>query len=97
MSTFIDTNRITLAVEKFEAALADITDEQRQALDANATLDMESWVAFGEYPVRAKEAGLISLSESLTLHAIHTDFRKGATLCQRMVFMHMMVEFRGKC
>lgn len=98
MSTFIDTNRVTVAIERFEAVLAAEANEAQLAkLEEIATLDHESWFAFGEFPVRAHMAGLITLGESLTLHAIHTDFRTTATLAQRMVFMQMMTEFVGKC
>lgn len=97
MSTFTDTNRMTIAIEKFEAVLAPLPADQREALDATATLDFESWFAFGEFPVRMQMAGHIDLSESLVLHTIHTNFRSTATLAERLVFMEMVALYGDKC
>lgn len=97
MSTFIDTNRMTIAIDKFEAVLSQVPADELAQIDAAATLDHESWFVFGEYPVRMQMAGHIDLSEAQTLYAIHTEFRTTATLAQRMVFMEMVALFGGKC
>lgn len=97
MSTFVDTNRMTIAIDKFERVLAQVPADELAAIGAAATLDHESWLVFGNYPARMLAAGHIDASEALVLHAIHTDFRTTATLAQRMVFMEMVALFGGKC
>lgn len=91
-------HRITQAIAKIDARLADLPPENVQRLDTNARLDFDEWFACGEIPSRALMAGVLTADEAQKLHAIHTghsvDAYNAQPIAERVVFLQTIGELK---
>jgi hypothetical protein len=85
-------NKITEAIRRMDAKLADLDADAIARLEENSKLDLADWLEFGDKPSRSMLAGITTQGEAQTLHAIHTDYNNGASLAARIVFLQCMSE-----
>jgi len=87
-----ETNRISDSIMLVTERISGLDADALARVEAAATLDFDEWFTFGDWPSRASMAGIVTLDEAMTLHAIHTDFQGTASLAERVVFMQIMGE-----
>lgn len=94
--TTMFSNPVTRAVEEIEGRIATLGPDKIAGLEESATLDMGDWLHMGDKASLALAMGIIDANTAQTIHMIHTDFHRGASLAQRLVFLMVMAEILGK-
>ena len=85
-------NVVTRAVADMNTRLASLDADAIARLEETATLDPGDWLTLGDMASRAMIMGQIDADTAQTLHMIHTEFNRGATLAQRLVFLQVATE-----
>lgn len=85
-------NRITEAVRTISSRIAELDAEKVANLEETAKLDTGDWLTFGDKASRAMLAGLVSAEEAQTLHIIHSNYNRDASLAERITYLQVMGE-----
>lgn len=86
-------NKVTDRVALMQGRIDGLDADALARVEAASTLEMDEWLQVGDMASRLMLAGLLDQNAAQSLHAIHTDFRDGATLAQRVTFLQIMGEY----